>query len=314
MYRRLSLLCILIIALVVFFMLFDSGMDFDYILPKRLLRLATIILAGTGIAISSIVFQTLVMNRILTPAIMGYEAVYLFWQVLLLYFLGQSGLSLLGLNGNFFASIALMLGYSWLIYRYLLPRARSNLWLLLLFGMVLTMVMTTLTQFIQLKINPGEFSVFQGINYASFNRSETQTLLYATVAIGVVCAIGYRFLSILDVMALGQEQSISLGVDYARCVLWGFVLVTILVAVTTSLVGPTAFMGVFIANIAYAFAGHYQHKRILLFATVLAILVFLIAQILVEHVFNYKTTVSILINLLCGIYFLVLIVRKRGMA
>lgn len=314
MFRRLSLLCILIIALAVFFMLFDSGMDFDYILPKRLLRLATIILAGTGIAISSIVFQTLVMNRILTPAIMGYEAVYLFWQVLLLYFLGQSGLSLLGLNGNFFASIALMLGYSWLIYRYLLPRARSNLWLLLLFGMVLTMVMTTLTQFIQLKINPGEFSVFQGINYASFNRSETQTLLYATVAIGVVCAIGYRFLSILDVMALGQEQSISLGVDYARCVLWGFVLVTILVAVTTSLVGPTAFMGVFIANIAYAFAGHYQHKRILLFATVLAILVFLIAQILVEHVFNYKTTVSILINLLCGIYFLVLIVRKRGMA
>lgn len=314
MYRRLSLLCILIIALVVFFMLFDSGMDFDYILPKRLLRLATIILAGTGIAISSIVFQTLVMNRILTPAIMGYEAVYLFWQVLLLYFLGQSGLSLLGLNGNFFASITLMLGYSWLIYRYLLPRARSNLWLLLLFGMVLTMVMTTLTQFIQLKINPGEFSVFQGINYASFNRSETQTLLYATVAIGMVCAIGYRFLSILDVMALGHEQSISLGVDYARCVLWGFVLVTILVAVTTSLVGPTAFMGVFIANIAYSFAGHYQHKRILLFATVLAILVFLIAQILVEHVFNYKTTVSILINLLCGIYFLVLIVRKRGMA
>ena len=314
MFRRLSLLCILITALAVFFMLFDSGMDFDYILPKRLLRLATIILAGTGIAISSIVFQTLVMNRILTPAIMGYEAVYLFWQVLLLYFLGQSGLSLLGLNGNFFASIALMLGYSWLIYRYLLPRARSNLWLLLLFGMVLTMVMTTLTQFIQLKINPGEFSVFQGINYASFNRSETQTLLYATVAIGVVCAIGYRFLSILDVMALGQDQSISLGVDYVRCVRWGFVLVTILVAVTTSLVGPTAFMGVFIANIAYAFAGHYQHKRILLFATVLAILVFLIAQILVEHVFNYKTTVSILINLLCGIYFLVLIVRKRGMA
>lgn len=314
MFRRLSLLCILITALAVFFMLFDSGMDFDYILPKRLLRLATIILAGTGIAISSIVFQTLVMNRILTPAIMGYEAVYLFWQVLLLYFLGQSGLSLLGLNGNFFASIALMLGYSWLIYRYLLPRARSNLWLLLLFGMVLTMVMTTLTQFIQLKINPVEFPVFQGINYASFNRSETQTLLYATVAIGVVCAIGYRFLSILDVMALGQDQSISLGVDYARCVRWGFVLVTILVAVTTSLVGPTAFMGVFIANIAYAFAGHYQHKRILLFASVLAILVFLIAQILVEHVFNYKTTVSILINLLCGIYFLVLIVRKRGMA
>ena len=163
MNRKFWLLCAGIAGLAVFFMLFDSGLDFEYVLPKRLLRLATILLAGICIAVSSVVFQTLVTNRILTPAIMGYEAVYLFWQVLLLFFLGQSSLGLLGLNGNFFASVGLMLFYSWLIHHYLLPRARHSLWLLLLFGMVLTMVITTLTQFIVLKIRPGEFSVFQGI-------------------------------------------------------------------------------------------------------------------------------------------------------
>ena len=139
-----------------------------------------------------------------------------------------------------------------------------------------------------LKISPGEFSVFQGINYASFNHSETQTLLYAFVAMLAVGLVGYPYLTTLDVMALGEEQSVSLGVDYARYVRWGFGLIAVLVAVSTSLVGPTAFMGVFIANMAYAFAGHYQHKRILLFASAVAIAVFLIAQILVEHVFNYK--------------------------
>ncbi|MCT6884128.1 MAG: iron chelate uptake ABC transporter family permease subunit [Snodgrassella alvi] len=314
MNRKFWLLCAGIAGLAVFFMLFDSGLDFEYVLPKRLLRLATILLAGICIAVSSVVFQTLVTNRILTPAIMGYEAVYLFWQVLLLFFLGQSSLGLLGLNGNFFASVGLMLFYSWLIHHYLLPRARHSLWLLLLFGMVLTMVITTLTQFIVLKISPGEFSVFQGINYASFNHSETQTLLYAFVAMLAVGLVGYPYLTTLDVMALGEEQSVSLGVDYARYVRWGFGLIAVLVAVSTSLVGPTAFMGVFIANMAYAFAGHYQHKRILLFASAVAIAVFLIAQILVEHVFNYKTTVSILINLICGVYFLLLIVRYRGMA
>ncbi|MFI7852845.1 iron ABC transporter permease, partial [Acinetobacter baumannii] len=41
---------------------------------------------------------------------------------------------------------------------------------------------------------------------------------------------------------------------------------------------------------------------------------FISAQILVEHVFNYKTTVSILVNLVCGIYFLALTVRTRGVA
>ncbi|MBD0084138.1 iron ABC transporter permease, partial [Acinetobacter baumannii] len=44
------------------------------------------------------------------------------------------------------------------------------------------------------------------------------------------------------------------------------------------------------------------------------IAIFIAAQILVEHVFNYKTTVSILVNLVCGIYFLALTVRTRGVA
>ncbi len=314
MNRRFWVLCGCIVALAVFFMLYDSGFNVDYVLPKRLLRLGTILLAGVCIAVSSVVFQTLVTNRVLTPAVMGYESVYLFWQVLLVFFLGQSGLGLLGLNGNFFASMGLMLLYSWLIHHFLLPRARQNLWLLLLFGLVLTMVMTTLTQFIQLKISPGEFSVFQGINYASFNHSQMQTLTYAAVAMLAVIWLGYPYLSTLDVMALGEEQAVSLGVDYARLVRWGFGLIAVLVAVSTSLVGPTAFMGVFIANMAYAFAGHFQHKRILWFASAMAVAVFLVAQILVEHVFNYKTTVSILINLICGVYFLLLIVRHRGMA
>jgi len=301
-----------VLCLVIFFVLFDSGLDLEYVIPKRLLRLGTIILASVCIAFSSVVFQTLVSNRILTPAIMGYESVYLLWQVLLLYFVGTHGLNMLGLNGNFFVSVILMLLYSWLIHRWLLPRARHDLFLLLLFGLVLSMVILTLTQFIQLKISPGEFSVFQGFNYASFNRSQPETLFYALIAVLAVCWIGRRYLPILDVMSLGREQAISLGVDHQKYLRLCFALIAILVAVSTSLVGPTAFMGVFIANIAYAVSGNYRHKFTLFFASVISILVFLFAQILVEHFFNYKTTVSILINLVCGVYFLVLMVRARG--
>lgn len=301
-----------VLCLALFFVLFDSGLDFDYVIPKRLLRLGTIILASICVACSSVVFQTLVSNRILTPSIMGYESVYLLWQVLLLYFVGTHGLNLLGLNGNFFISIILMLLYSWLIHRWLLPRAQRDLFLLLLFGLVLNMVILTFTQFIQLKISPGEFSVFQGFNYASFNRSQPETLFYATVAVCAVVWFGRKFLPTLDVMSLGSEQAISLGVDHQKYLSVCFALIAILVAVSTSLVGPTAFMGVFIANIAYVFSDSYRHKYTLLLASIISILVFLFAQILVEHVFNYKTTVSILINLVCGIYFLVLMVRARG--
>jgi iron complex transport system permease protein len=300
-------------GLAIGFVFIDSGLDMDYVIPQRLFRLAAIVLGGICVATTSIIFQTIVGNRILTPAIMGYEAVYLLWQVMLLFIFGTQGLLWLGLTAQFFICIFLMLFYSWALHQSLLSRTHKDIFQLLLFGLVLTMVLGTVTQFIQLKISPGEFSVFQGLSYASFNRVQPQILMYALIAVVVVLWRVRNTLPILDVMNLGREQAMSLGVDHHQYVKLYLALIAVLVAISTSLIGPTAFMGVFIANIAYFFAKNYQHKFTLVIGCMVAIAIFLIAQILVEHVFNYKTTVSILINLVCGIYFLVLVVRARGM-
>lgn len=309
---KLWIVFLIVLCLALVFVFLNSGLDFDYVIPKRLVRLATIILGGICVAVSSIVFQTIVGNRILTPSIMGYEAIYLLWQVLLLFVLGTHGLTLLGLNGNFFISLILMLLYSWVIHKWLLPFGRNDVFLLLLLGLVLTMVVGTITQFIQLKISPGEFSVFQGFSYATFNRSQPETLFYSCLAVAVVLWLGRKTLPVLDVLVLGREQAKSLGVDHHRYVSFYLAMIAILVAVSTSLIGPTAFMGVFVANIAYALAGNYKHKLTLPLGCAVTIAIFIAAQILVEHVFNYKTTVSILVNLVCGIYFLTLMVRARG--
>lgn len=100
----------LVFALALGFVLFRSGLDFDYVIPKRLARLAAICIGGVCVAWSSIIFQTLTGNRILTPAIMGYEAVYLLFQALLVLLLGTASLMLLGSQGNFVLSVLLMLG------------------------------------------------------------------------------------------------------------------------------------------------------------------------------------------------------------
>ena len=83
---------------------------------------------------------------------------------------------------------------------------------------------------------------------------------------------------------------------------------------TGILLGPTAFMGIFVANIAYAMARTSKHSVTLPMGCAIAIGIFIVAQLLVEHLFNYKTTVSILVNLVCGAYFLALMVRTRGSA
>lgn len=304
---------LLVLALALGFLLLGSGLDFSYVIPKRLTRLAAMVMAGVCIAYASVIFQTIAGNRILTPAIMGYEAIYLLFQALLILVLGTQSL-LLGRDGNVLLSIVLMLGYSWLIHRWLFRDGRNNVYLLLLIGLVLSMVMATFTQFIQLKISPGEFSIFQGFNYASFNKARPAQVIYSGVLVGAVCLVVHRTLPVLDVLALGRDQATSLGVDYLRSVSLQLALIAILVAVSTSLVGPTAFMGVFVANITYALARTHRHRVTLPMASASAIAIFIIAQYLVEQMFNYNTSVSILINLVCGVYFLALMVRTRGTA
>lgn len=301
-----------VLLLALGFVFLRSGLDFDYIIPRRIARLTAMVIGGICIGWSSITFQTITGNRILTPAIMGYEAVYLLWQALLVLFLGAGSVMLLGSNGNFLLSVLLLLGYSWLIHRWLLRNGKSNVYFLLLIGLVLTMVIGTFTQFVQLKVSPGEFSILQSFSLASFNRAQPQQLLYAGLLVAGVCLVGIRTLPILDVLSLGRDQAISLGVDYRRNVRLHLALIAALVAISTSLLGPTAFMGIFVANMTYALARTFRHRVTLPLGCVIAIGLFIAAQLLVEHVFNYKTTVGILVNLVCGGYFLLLMVRTRG--
>ena len=303
-----------VVCLALAFLFIGANLDFDYVIPKRLSRLAAIAIGGVCVAVSSIVFQTIAGNRILTPAVMGYEAVYLLLQSLLILAMGMHSVVLLGQNGNFVVSIALMLAYSWGIHHWLFRDGKNNVYFLLLLGFVLTMVLGTFTQFIQLRISPGEFAILQGFSQASFNKAQPVQLLYSAVLAGAACVAVLKTLPALDVLALGREQAISLGVDYRRMVQLQLALIAVLVAVSTSLLGPTAFMGIFVANTTYALVRTARHRITMPLGCAIAIAIFLAAQLLVEHVFNYRTTVGILVNLVCGAYFLALMVRTRGTA
>ncbi|MBK4214310.1 iron chelate uptake ABC transporter family permease subunit [Paracoccus caeni] len=307
---RVALILTGLLALAALYVLPGSGLDMDYVIPRRLGRLAAMVICGIAVAFSSITFQTLTGNRILTPSIMGYEAVYLMWQSLMILSLGTASLRLMGTNGNFITSIMIMLAWSLALHRWLFRDGRNNVWLLLLVGLVLTMVITTFTQFVQLRISPGEFAVFQSFAQMSFDRVDSVRLVWSAALLALVIAAGWRSLRVLDVLALGRDQAISLGVDHRAMVRFLLALISVLVAVSTSLIGPSAFMGIFVANVAYLLAPDARHRRLLPIGAAIAIAMFLIAQIMVEQVFDSRTTVGILINLTCGVWFLALMLRS----
>lgn len=304
--------CACIVSLIVLFLFWDSGFDFQYVIPNRSLRLGAIIIGGVCVAFSAICFQTLTENKIITPAVMGYEAIYLLFQSLLILSLGASSQIVVSKNVNFILAIIVMLVYSFILQHWLLKNTRKQVFFLLLVGLVLTIVLTSFTQLIQFSISPSEFAIFESYSQATFNRVDIPQLIVAASLTTIVCLGLARQQRSFDILSLGSEQAMSFGVDTHHFIKLNLGLIAILVAISTSLLGPTAFMGIFVANLAYSFAHDTRHSQILPMGCAIAITSFLVAQLLVEHIFNYRITVGILVNLLCAIYFLVMVLRPRS--
>lgn len=83
--------------------------NYQFFLSRRVPKVLAIVLAAIAIASSSLIFQTITNNRILTPSILGFDSLYVMIQVILVVMFG--GLSALVINSklNFVLSTGIMI-------------------------------------------------------------------------------------------------------------------------------------------------------------------------------------------------------------
>ncbi|MEF1290730.1 iron chelate uptake ABC transporter family permease subunit, partial [Vibrio sp. M260118] len=148
--------------------------NYEYFLSRRVPKVLAMIIAGIAIGQSSLVFQTITNNRILTPSIMGFDALYLFTQVLVVVMLG--GMSSLALNAyfNFGLSVVVMLGFSLLLFSFYFRGERQNLMVLLLLGVILGQLFGSLSSFFIMLMDPNDFASVQANMFASFNNVKVE--------------------------------------------------------------------------------------------------------------------------------------------
>ena len=115
------------------------------------------IVAGSAIAFSTIIFQTVTHNRILTPSIMGLDSLYLLVQTLLVYFLGGRNFSMISNEWLFLLSVVVLVAFSMLLFKTLLGKSGRSVFFLLLIGIVLGALFQSLSTFMQVLIDPNEF-------------------------------------------------------------------------------------------------------------------------------------------------------------
>ncbi|GGZ73804.1 putative ABC transporter permease protein YclO [Ignatzschineria indica] len=306
---KLVLLLILAVASSALFLFYQLGVNWDYVLPRRSYKLLAMVIAGSAIAFSTVIFQTVTHNRILTPSIIGLDSLYLLVQTLLVYFLGGKNFAMISNEWLFLLSVLVLVTFSMLLFKMLLGKDGRSVFFLLLIGIVLGALFQSLSTFMQVLIDPNEFFLVQDKMFASFNNVQVKLIWWALGIIGVTMILYLPMIKYLDVLSLGRDQSVNLGISYRKVVMLTLIVVSVLTAVSTALIGPITFLGLLVANLGYEIFKTYRHSVLLMGTILVSIIALAFGQMLVERVFSFSTTLSVIINFIGGLYFIYLLLR-----
>lgn len=292
-----------------------AGIDFEifrYQLSSKLRKLVLMLIVGAAIGASVVVFQAVTTNRLLTPSIMGLDAVYLFIKVLLVFAFGVQSFLVTNLYVNFFVTLIVMIIFSLLLFQGVFRIGNVSVYFILLIGVILGTFFRSITSFLELIINPEDFLAVQSSMFASFDASNEKLVTVSGILLIILIIIVVMLIPYLDVLLLGRSQAINLGVSYETMTRILMILVAVLVSVSTALVGPITFLGLLTVNLAHEIMKTYEHKYILPATICLSWISLFLAQGIVENLFEATTQVSIIIDLVGGSYFIYLLIKRRN--
>lgn len=307
---KIWLLVFLAVLLIALFLFSGLSGNISYILPRWAMKIAAIILTGAAVAFSTVVFQTITQNRILTPSIMGLDDLYMLLNTAIIFLFGSTRLTMMDRNIQFLLNAGIMILFSVLMYHFLFKK-EQNIYFLLLIGFVVGTFFESFSSFMQVLIDPNEFQIVQDRMFASFNNLNIDVLYLASALFAAAALFSVRDLKYLDVMALGRDHAINLGVDFDAAARRFMVIVAVLTSISTALAGPVTFLGLLVANLSYEYLKTYRHRELILGAILISIIALVGGQWIVERVFAFSTTLSVIINFIGGIYFIYLLLKEN---
>ena len=307
----LSVMVVLLIAMYLLVPTKNSTSVSSFVLQRRLLKLLVIVIVSSAIPISTISFQTVVQNRFLTPGVLGMETLFVFIQSALYYFE-----SLLGLNVEqsvfiYVVTIGVQIGLLFLLMNVSKGMMLSNFKVLLLLTMAFSMLLRNASTFLQVLMDPNEFDKLQSSLYPSFQRMNAQPVIIAVAVavLGLLLILLMKMRHQLDALHLGMDASIMLGINTKSLSKMVIVIVIIMTSISTILVGPLQFLGFMIANLTYQLTKEYKHGILWLFSAVLGLVIVLAAQLIVERLFLLTIPISVFIEGIGGVLYLILLVK-----
>lgn len=280
-----KIMLLIVVTFLISMLYLFVGIDFEifeYQFSNRLRKFILIILVGAAIATSVVIFQAITNNRLLTPSIMGLDAVYLFIKVLPVFLFGIQSVWVTNVYLNFILTLITMVLFALILFQGIFKIGHFSIYFILLIGVLLGTFFRSITGFIQLIMDPESFLAIQSSMFANFNASNSNLVSFSAVLLVILLVITIFLLPYLDVLLLGRAEAINLGISYEKLTRILLVIVSVLVSVSTALVGPITFLGLLTVNLAHELMKTYEHKYILIATICLSWISLFSAQWVVE--------------------------------
>ena len=290
---------------------FENQKLFAYAMRIRTPKLIAMLITAFAIGSASIVFQSIINNTIVTPCLLGMDHLYSLIHTAVFFVAGSGSFLAVNANATFAVDLAIMGAVATVIYSYLFRKTNHNVLYVLLIGTVLTSFFSSIQTTLTRVMDPNEYDTLLTDLVASFSNVNSAILVLSVAVLALVAFAFRKELALLDVLTLGKDQAINLGVDYDRCIRRLLLGVTLYIAIATAMVGPLAFLGLIIANLSRQFLRTYRHSQLITGSVLFGMVVLIGGQLLVERVFVYSVPVSVFITVGGGVYFLYLLLTQR---
>lgn len=316
-YRKniIKLIVIALIAIIIVAAFLFIGVKFHnhkllrYAMKLRIPKVIAMIITAFAIGAATIIFQSVINNTIVTPCLLGMNALYTLIHTSVVFVLGSGSILFTNDNLSFLVDLVLMGIIATVVYSWLFKMTGHNVLYVLLVGTVLTSFFSSIQSTLTRVMDPNEYDTLLTSLVASFSNINSEIIIFSVIILALIGVIFRKELALLDVITLGKEQAINLGVDYDRCIRRLLLAITLCIAVATAMVGPISFLGLIIANISRQLLKTYRHTQLIAGAALMGVIALIGGQFIVERAFVYSIPISVFITVAGGIYFLYLILK-----
>ncbi|MFI3250812.1 MAG: iron chelate uptake ABC transporter family permease subunit [Eubacteriales bacterium] len=282
----------------------------DYAINLRYPKLWGIILTAFCIGTSTVSFQSVVSNRLITPCLLGMSSFYTFVGTVLSIIFGFVGIRIGNMYVSYLLNLLAVAIFGYLLYGQLFKKTNYNVTYVLLTGTVMASLFDSTSGLLQSFARGFSISLFgAGANTA---RTNTDLLAFSTFLCILLVILFWNDICKLDVVGLGRNNVINLGVDFDKQT--GRILVAdLLLIAIASIAGTTyTFLGIILSNLAREIFKTYKHFYLLLGSFFLGVICLVGAQLWMEHFAQIKVAVDVYITIIGGSYFLFLLVKNKG--